>query len=95
MEIGLFRDIQNNLPQQQSELFQFRKKRHTRGMKLFNISLTSKFDPRSPSRLKKHYISVSPEDVNRFPSQNQHEALSVNLTHNCRGRFSHRKTLNR
>ena len=44
MEIGLFRDIRNNVSRQHGELFQFRKKRHTRGMKLFNISSTSKID---------------------------------------------------
>ena len=51
MEIGLFRDIQNDVSRHQSELFQFRKKRYTRGTKLFNISSTSKIDLGPPCRL--------------------------------------------
>ena len=60
MEIGLFRDIQKRVSRQRSELFRFRKKRHTRGMKLFNISSTSKIDLGPPCRLKgpSHYVYV-------------------------------------
>ena len=44
MEIGLFREIENSVSRQQIELFQFRKKWHTHGMKPFDISSRSKID---------------------------------------------------
>ena len=53
MEIGLFNVIQNSISGQRSKLFWFRKKRHDPGMKLFNISSTSKIDlGPPPCRLK-------------------------------------------
>ena len=48
MATGLFRDIENSVSRQRIKLFQFCKKRHTRGMKPFHISPTSKIDPPTP-----------------------------------------------
>ena len=48
IEIGFFRDIQNDVSRQHGKLFQFRKKRQNRSNKLFKMDSTSKFDPRPP-----------------------------------------------